>query len=79
MIATTAAWTASARHMRAARSTVDYRAGRQGEQQPGQEGRGGHDGDQPRVPGDGHGQQRQRGHERAVAVLLIALAHHSRE
>ena len=53
-------------HERGAVAAVDDGAGRQREQQPGQVGRCGHHRHQPRVPGDGHRQQRQRGGEGAV-------------
>ena len=54
-------------HERGPVVAVDDGAGRQREHYPGQVGRRGHDRDQPRVPGDRRGEQRQRGHQRAVA------------
>ena len=54
-------------HERGPVVAVDHGPGWQREQQPGQVGGGAHHRDQLRVPGDGHGQQRQCGHERADA------------
>ena len=54
-------------HERGPVVAIDQRPGRQREHHPGQVTGRGDDRDQPGIPADGHGQQRQRGHEGAVA------------